>query len=72
MHAVVVVVVIDGEQDEADCAYDCGDGANHGVDLLPDRRVGRELAGVAHVALEDERQVEGNHGDGGHGDEHGL
>lgn len=47
VHSVVVVVIVDREKDEANCAHDRSDDAYQRVDLLPDRCVGRKLAGMA-------------------------
>lgn len=72
VHAVVVVVVVDGEEDKTDSAYDRSNDTQQRVDLLPDRCVRRKLAGMAHVTLGDEGEVKGHNSHRGHGDEHGL
>lgn len=36
VHSVVVIVVVDGEEDEANRAYNRSDDAQHRVHLLPD------------------------------------
>lgn len=40
VHAVVVVVVVNGKEDETDCADNSSDDAQKRVNLLPNRRVG--------------------------------
>lgn len=72
VHAVVVVVVVDGKEDKTDCAYDCSYYAEYRIDLLPDRCVRREFAGMTQIALEDKGEVESNNSNRRHGDEHGL
>ena len=70
VHPVVVVVVEDGEEDQTDCAYNRSNDAEQRVNLLPNRCVGCEFAGMTQVALEDEGKVKGHYGDRGHGNEH--
>lgn len=70
VHSVVVIVVVDGEENEADCANDCSNGAKQRVNLLPNGRIAREFAGMTQVALEDEGEIERDDRDGGHGNEH--
>lgn len=72
MHAAMVVVVVDGEENETDRANNRSNSADQRIELLPVRRVGCKLAGMAHVALKNECQVESDHGDSGHSDKHWL
>lgn len=68
----VVRRVEDGEQDESCGAGDGKHDAEPGVELLPDGSVGRELACVPEVPLEDEGEVEGYDCYRGHGYEQGF
>ena len=72
MQAVVVYAVEDGEEDESCGARDGGYDADAAVDFLVDGGVGGEFARVSEPPLEDEGDIEGDHGYGGHGDEEGL
>jgi hypothetical protein len=69
---VVALAVENGEEDQARGAGDGGDSGAARIHFLPDGGVGREFAGVAEVAFEEEGEGEGYDGDGGHGDEHGF
>lgn len=64
--------VEDGEQNEARCAGNGRNDRTYAINLLPDRRVGGELAGVSQPALENEGEIEGDDGYGGHGNEEGF
>lgn len=63
VHPVVVVVVVDGQEDQTNCTHDRCDCTKQRVDLLPDRRVARKLAGVTQVALKDEGEVKCHNSD---------
>lgn len=72
VHPAVVLVVVNGEEDETDRAYNRSDCADSRVDLLPNGCILSEVADMTQVALENKGEIKGNNGDSGHGDEHGL
>lgn len=69
MKPVVVLAVKNGKQDQAGCSHNSGNAGAAGVDLLPDRSVGRKLACVSEVAFEEEGQTKCHDGNGRHGNE---
>jgi hypothetical protein len=72
MQSVVVFAIEDSQEYQTGRTDYGSNGRAYRIKLLPDRCVWRKLARVSQPAFENEGAIEGNDGDGGHGDEHGF